>query len=778
MKVSKNTGIETTETSLLQQLIFRYYPYWPLLLLLVIISMGMGYLYLKYRIPIYETTATILVKDEKKGLDESKVLEALNMFGEKKIVENEMEVLHSRSIVTQVTKDLHLYASIYEQGFINRSAYVSSPVIVELKNPDGLIESPKIPFLYNGDKNEVVIDKNAYAMNIWEPSPWGVLRFSENPLYVKSPNEKHFYFSLTSVKTVAAGLQAAIEIAPSSKLSTVVDLKLADAIPQRGEAILNEVVQDYIRASIDDKNMEASNTLKFVEKRLQLMGKELDTVETDIQKFRTEKGVVDISQQSQQYLQNVGENDKKLSEMNVQLAVLDQISKYIKSKNDEPGLVPSTFGIEDPMLSQMLEKLYDSEIQYEKLKKTTAENNPILLSIRNEIDKIKPSILENINSQRRSLEAGRNNLYSNSTRYDSMLYAIPQKERRLVEISRQQGIKNSIYSFLLQKREEASLSFNAAVADSRVIDKAESSVLPIIPNKPIVYLVAFVVPFFLFAAFISMKETFNGKVLFRRDIEENTVIPVIAELTKDRSGQFLVTKGSERTLITEQFRHLRSALSSRILKEKTKKIMITSSISGEGKSFVACNLAISIAQIGKKVVLIEADMYKPKISEEFDLPNSVGMSDYLLGRKEIHNIVYSTKTHENLFVIPAGNIPDNPSELLMSQKVSKMFQYLEEMFDVILIDVAPVSPVSDAYLLSEYADTTLFVIRHAHTPNLELQRLDENPVLNRLKHVDIVFNGICKRGWGKFGPTYGYGYNNTYGYGYFEEKGKKKKIAL
>jgi tyrosine-protein kinase Etk/Wzc len=359
MKVSKNTGIETTETSLLQQLIFRYYPYWPLLLLLVIISMGMGYLYLKYRIPIYETTATILVKDEKKGLDESKVLEALNMFGEKKIVENEMEVLHSRSIVTQVTKDLHLYASIYEQGFINRSAYVSSPVIVELKNPDGLIESPKIPFLYNGDKNEVVIDKNAYAMNIWEPSPWGVLRFSENPLYVKSPNEKHFYFSLTSVKTVAAGLQAAIEIAPSSKLSTVVDLKLADAIPQRGEAILNEVVQDYIRASIDDKNMEASNTLKFVEKRLQLMGKELDTVETDIQKFRTEKGVVDISQQSQQYLQNVGENDKKLSEMNVQLAVLDQISKYIKSKNDEPGLVPSTFGIEDPMLSQMLEKLYD-----------------------------------------------------------------------------------------------------------------------------------------------------------------------------------------------------------------------------------------------------------------------------------------------------------------------------------------------------------------------------------------------------------------------------------
>jgi tyrosine-protein kinase Etk/Wzc len=778
MKVSKNTGIETTETSLLQQLIFRYYPYWPLLVLLVIFSMGMGYLYLKFRIPVYETTATILVKDEKKGLDESKVLEALNMFGEKKIVENEMEVLHSRSLVTEVTRDLHLYAPIYEQGLFNRSAYLTSPIVVEFKDPDGLIEDPKIPFQYNALKNEITIDKRTYGKNIWEPTPWGVLRFSDNPLYEKSPNEKKFYFSLTSVKAVAAGLQAAIEIAPSSKLSTVVDLKLADAIPQRGEAILNAIVQDYMKSSIDDKNMEASNTLKFVEKRLQIMGKELDTVETDIQKFRTEKGVVDISQQSKQYLQNVGENDKKLSEMNVQLAVLDQISKYIRSKNDEPGLVPSTFGIEDPMLSQMLEKLYDSEIQYEKLKKTTAENNPILISIKNEIDKIKPSILENINSQRRSLEAGRNNLYATSNRYDSMLYAIPQKERRLVEISRQQGIKNGIYSFLLQKREEASLSFNAAVADSRIIDKAESSVLPIIPNKPIVYIVSFVVPLFVFAGLISMKETFNGKVLFRRNIEENTVIPVIAELAKDRSGQFLVTKGSDRTLITEQFRHLRSALSPRILKEKAKKIMVTSSISGEGKSFVACNLAISIAQIGKKVVLIEADMYKPKISEEFELPNATGMSDYLLGRKEIHNIIYSSKTHENLFVIPAGNIPDNPSELLMSDKIGKMFKYLEDMFDVILIDVAPVSPVSDAYLLSEYADTTLFVIRHAHTPKVELQRLDENPVLNRLKHVDIVFNGIRKRGWGKFGPTYGYGYYNTFGYGYFEEKGRKKKIAF
>jgi len=517
--------------------------------------------------------------------------------------------------------------------------------------------------------------------------------------------------------------------------------------------------------------------LKFVEKRLQLMGKELDTMETGIQKFRTEKGVVDISQQSRQYLQNVGDNDKRLSEVNIKLAALDQIEKYIVSKNDEPGLVPSTFGIDDPMLTQMLAKLYDSEMSYESLRKTTAENNPILLSIRNEINKIKPSILENIKNQRKSLEAGRSNLSATSTRYDSMLNSIPQKERELVEISRQQVIKNNIYSFLLQKREEASLSYNAAVGDSRIIDRAESSSTPAAPNRFIVYLVAFTVPFMIFVGLIGVKETLNSKILFRHDIEDLTVIPVIAELANNRSGKFLVTKGNERTLITEQFRQLRSALSSKIIKEKGRKIMVTSSIAGEGKSFVACNLAISIAQIGKKVVLIEADMHKPKISQVFDIPRASGLSEYLQGRKEVAYIIYNAKINENLFIIPAGNTPNNPSELLMNDKVGSLFHYLENTFDVIVIDAAPISPVSDASLLSEYADTTLFIVRHGLTPKIQLQRLDEDPVMHKFKQVDIVFNGIKKRGWGKLGPSYSYGYNNNYGYGYFEDRVKKKRAV-
>jgi len=781
MKVSKTAGIETTETNLLQQLVFRYLPYWPLFVILLICSASIAFLYLKTTIPVYETTATILVKDEKRGLDESKVLESLNLFGIKKIVENEIEVLHSRSIISQVATDVQLYAPVEEKpGIFFLSAYVTSPIIIALEKPESLNEVSRISFRCSADSN-VIINNKTYPMNKWVSSPWGNIRFSGNPLYAKTTEKKLFFFSLVSLKRIVSNLQNSLEISPSGKSSTVINIKLKDAVPQRGEAILNALIDDYNKASIYDKNMLASNTLDFVEKRLHLMVNELDSLETGIQKFRTSNGVVDISQQSMQYLQNVGENDQKLSQMNVQLSVLDQIEKYLESKNDQPGLVPSTFGITDPLLSQMLEKLYDSEIQYEKLKKSTAENNPILESIRNEIIKIKPSILENIKNQRRSIEAGRNNLSRTSTRYDSMLNTLPEKERELVEISRQQSIKNSIYSFLLQKREEAALSFNAAVADSRVVDKAESSLNPVSPKKIIVLLIAFVIPFPLLAGLLGLKEMFNRRILFRHEIEEYTVIPVIGELVFDRSKKLLVTDETERTLVTEQFRHLRSTMASQLSKVNGKKIMVTSSISGEGKSFVACNLAITFAQAGKKVVLIEADMYKPKISNVFNLSHETGMSNNLLNEKTDDMMMYTTIHHtsvsKNLFVIPAGVVPDNPAELLMNDKIDVLFKNLENAYDIIIIDAVPVNPVSDTFIISKFADITLFVVRHAVTPKINIQMLDEDLLMQRLKNVDIVFNGIKKRGFATsgYGYTYGYGYTSNIGYGYFEKSKKKKR---
>jgi capsular exopolysaccharide synthesis family protein len=770
IQVTKDTGIETKEENVFRQLLFRYLPYWPLFMVLILLGAGAAYFYLKIAVPVYETTASILIKDETKGSDESKLMESLNQIGAKKIVENEIEVIHSRSILTEVVKDLGLYAPEFEKDrFISRPAYITSPVIVELQQPDSLVKTDEIPFVFSPGTQTIIAGNNRYPVNQWVSTVWGVIRFANNPLYRTSPGPHQYYFAFVNVKKVVNDLSDRLDVSASGKLSSVIDLKLKDAVPERGEAILSDVINVYNKVSFADKNQLAANTLDFVDKRLRNMEMQLDSVEKGIEKFRTDKDVVDISAQGQQYLENVGQSDLKASDLNEQLAELDQVEKYVESKNDQAGIVPSTFGIGDKLLSQLVEELYNSEIQYERLKKTTAENNPILISLKNEIDKIKPSILENINSQRKTLEAGRDNINETSTKYSSMLRTIPLKERQLVEISRQQAIKNSIYSFLLQKKEETALSLNSTVPDSRLIDKAESSFLPIGPNKPLIFAFAILVAIVIGIVWIGLKELLNNKILFRNEIENMTMIPVLGELVYDKSKRPIVIKSGEKSLIAEQFRFLRGTLS-KAGSIRAKRIMVTSSITGEGKSFVAANLAASIALAGKKVVLVDLDLHKPGLHSIFDMENTKGVSDYLTGQAEASQLIMKTSENENLFVIPAGPLAIDPSELILNGKLKSLMNYLETVFDVMIIDTAPALAITDAYIIGSRCDANLYIVRHGYTPKIHVQLLDENTGMYRMKNIGIVFNGVKKRGTGKYGYGYGYGYNFDYGYGYPERK--------
>ena len=768
IQVTKDSGIETTEENAFRQFLFRYLPYWPLFLILSLLCTGAAYFYLKIAVPVYEISASILIKDETKGSDESKIMESLNLMNSKKIVENEILVIRSRTILTEVAKDLHLYAPIFEKDRLaSHPAYISSPILIELQNPDSLIKTREIPFVFSRSTQNIIVANKKYPLNQWVNSSWGVIRFSTNPLYRASSGTHSFYFTLVNIKKAVENMGNMLEVSSSGKLSSVINLKLKDAVPERGEAILNDVIDVYNKISIADKNQLAANTLAFVDKRLKNMGTQLDSVESGIQKFRTNKDVVDISAQSKQYLENVGENDHKLSDMNVQLAVLDEVEKYVESKSNQAGIVPSTFGINDKLLSQLLEKLNDAEMQYEHLKKTTAENNPILISLQNEIDKIKPNILENIKSQRKSLEAARDNLNETSNKYTSALRSIPMKERQLVEVSRQQAIKNNIYSFLLQKREETSLSLNSTVPDSRLIDKAESSILPVSPKKPLIFAFAIFAAIILGVLWIGLKEMLNNKIMFRNEIESLTMIPVLGELVYDKSKRPIVIKTGEKSLLAEQIRFLRGTLS-KAGSTKAKRIMVTSSIPGEGKSFIAANLAASIALGGKKVVLVDLDLHKPGIHSLFGMDNNKGVADFLSGQAEPDELLQQTSENENLFVIPAGPTPVDPSELILNGKLKILMNYLETIFDVMIIDTAPALAITDAYIIGSRCDANLYVVRHGYTPKVHVQLLDENTGLYRMKNIGIVFNGVKKRGTGKYG--YGYGYNFDYGYGYPDRK--------
>lgn len=773
LQENRRLGMKKVETGGIGSIIFRYLPYWPLFLFLIILGIAGAWIYLRYTVPIYESSASILMKDEKRGMS-SEMMEELNPFGSSKIVENEIEILRSRQLSREVVKKLGLYAPITEEGtVVARSAYVYSPIKIEVANPDSLIPAQKVYFSLSGDSNAVKINNTEYPLDEWVDTEYGKLRFKTNPRFGRAEQQNPMFFSLIPVRRVGNGIRGRLAINSTGKSSTVLQLRLQDEVPQRAEDILNELIAEYNKAAINDKNQLAANTLAFVQDRLKFVVNELDSVESRIQQYKTSEGIVDISEQGRQFLNTVSESNQQASEIEVKLTILDQVQAYVSGKSATSSIVPSTIGLNDPTLTGLLDNLYNSQTEYNRLRASVGENFPTLVALGEQIERLKPTIMENIANQRKNLQASQRNIASTGSRYSSLMRTIPTKERELLEISRQQSIKNNIYTFLLQKREETALSYGSTVPDSRLIDRAETLGGPVSPNTRVIYLSAIVLAFGLGVGLILLKEVMNRNILFRSEIEEMTNFPILGEIAHDPSKSSLVIAEGKRHFIAEQFRQLRTSLGYMGINSKKKKVLFTSTISGEGKSFITANLGVSLALTGKKVVLLEFDLRKPRLSSVFDMNREVGLSNFFIGEKEPDEIIRRVPQAENLFIISSGPIPPNPSELMLNGKLQELFAYLEPIFDYILIDTAPVSPVTDAYILSPLCDATLYVIRHGYTPKTAVRMLEQNNRVRELKNVGIVFNDVKARGIGKNDYGYGYGYGGGYGYGYEEETGKK-----
>src|SRR5690242_8931637 len=716
------------EESLLQQFASKYFPYWSWFLLALIISLGGAYAYLKFAIPLYEAKAAILIKDQTKGNEESKMAASLNLISSNVIVENEVEVLQSYSLMKKVVEALNLYAPVFAEGKLHPiSGYNISPVFIQVPTPDSIrqFNSPdsikkynKIYFSYDAYTRSVILGKTRFPINKYLNTPYGTLKFIENNNWHNRQEKTgtRFYFTLINPSSIVSGLLASLKVESAGKLSSIINLSYKDPVAERAQDILGELISTYRQSEINDKDTLAKNTLVFVENRLRLAGNDLDSIENKIQQYKSGKGAVDISTQGQLYLQNVSINDQKLSEVNTQLSVLKQLEKFVTNKETAAGIVPSTLGISDPVLSELINKLYTSQLQYEKLRRTVGENNPTLLSIKDQINKIKPNIIENIQSQQQSLIAEKQNIYETNGNYNSILQGVPEKERELLDISREQQIKSNIYGFLLQKREESALSYASTVSSNRVVDEAHFLPDPVSPKKMEVYLIALVGCVGLTMAAISLKESWLGKVQYRSEVESRTTIPIIAEIEYSRARKPVVITSGKRSFLSEQFRKLRISLSFLGIDKHHKKILIVSSIPGEGKSFIATNLAVSICHTGKQVILVDIDLNSPSLSTFLNAFPQDGLIDFLRGQKEPGEIINRIPEHENLFFISAGTIPQAQSELLSTEKAKELLDYLENIFDVEIVDTSPVGLVNDGYILTRLCDATLYVIRQNYTP--------------------------------------------------------------
>lgn len=738
-----NTNIVQNEEGLLVSALKICTEQWRLFLIFCFILCLSGYAYLQFSPAYYQANALLIIKDEKKGNEESKLMESLNSISAKKIIENEVQVLQSRAIIDKVVQSLHLNAPIYFKNSLNKKrAYLSSPILIELKNGrDVNTEFGAIKFDYDG-KNQLVTlnDQLVCTMNQWVNTPFGTLKFTKNEhsSWTKEP----LYFELINNESASNRLLNALKVTATNKLSSVINLQYRDGDPLLAEAVLNELIGTYNQMMLTEKKILAKNTLNFIDARLNIIGSQLDSIEREIRLFKGQSEAVDISTQGQLFLQNVSLNDQRLSDIDLKLNVLDELEVKMTNKQHSILIMPSTLGLLDPTLTQLVTTLNEYELQHDKIKHTTATNNPLMVSLSDQITATKDRIKENMNAYRNTLEKSRDSYLSNNEKYTNLLQSIPAKEQGLLEISRDKNIKADIYAFLLQKREESEIAYASTITDNSFISNAHAASEPVSPNHLFVFGSVLFLLFGFPIGFVSIRDVLSGSIRFRRDIEGATNLPVIGEIAQtDWKDQKMIQYG-EQTKQYESFRKIRYALANRGMGTRNKKLLITSGISGEGKSYIATNLAISFADVGKRVVLIDCDFKQANLTKSFNFSKSEGITDYLSGLVTEKDIIHPVPEYKNLHFIPAGAIQQNTTSLLENGSIGDLFDYLEDHFDLVIIDTAPLMHVADAFLLANYCDTTLFVVRHGYSPKHILEYISANDELNSLSHTMVLYNGV------------------------------------
>ena len=766
------------QTNRIRHLIFRIIPYIPLIILALLIGLAGAYINLRYATRIYAAKTRLIVNDDTQEKN-SNLLNVVQ-FDSRDIsdeTEREMQILRSRDLVSNLVTKLQLNVQYSQKGYIKSGqAFKEIPFTLALEHPDSVKStvSEEVELV----NNKVKFDGTLYPLDTLVKSKWGNIRWHINAGFMPQASEnKHWFVTIQPVADATGTAISALSIKPISKYSSILELTYTDEIPERGINILNNLVAIYGTSTVDYKSRISANTMKFLNERLSVVAAELSGEEKKLQGFKTSEGIVDLGAEGTLFLTQLKETDSKIGQLDVQMDVLNQIEKYVSNRNNTNSPIPASIGTTDPVLTVLLNQLYQTEFELEKTKQISGSKNPQIEVFEDAITKLKPSIITSIKNLKLTISSSKQQLQAENNKLTATLSKIPLKERMLLDISRQQGIKNAIYTFLLQKREESAISAAAILPNYRVIERPEFAGM-IAPVKSKIYAFGIFAALLLVSIFIYLKEFLNNRLLFRSQIESKLSAPIIAELSfqPNQTGSPVVVGLGNRSLIGEQFRELRTNLNyvTAVTKEKCKVILVTSSISGEGKSFVSINTAVSLSLIGARVILLEFDLRKPKISKELGITRDPGLSNYLINMATEKDIIKPHATIANLNIIPSGPIPPNPAELISSPRLIELMDYLKQHFDYVIIDSPPVAAVTDAKILAGIAHTTLYIIRHNYTNSTLLELIYDVQQKNILPNLNIVFNSITTKKILGYNYGQGYGYAYGQGYGYSEGLGQKE----
>ena len=754
--------------------------YWWLFLLCLAIAIPSGYMYLRYATFEYSSKAILLIKDAGRsgGISEERILsQGLEFYGGGKAMDNEIQILRSLTLMEKVIDTLRANVSYFRQGVIKeRELYTSSPLVLDTfalppERPFGasfLVEvKDKIKFILKANEND---EGEVYYYNVPFSNRLGYFLLTTNPAESLIPGV--YRIVVKPVESVAQSYSSKLKVERigDQYSSSVLELKLRDPVPKKAEEVLNMLIEIYNEEEINDKNKVLRNTLDFIKERVAILTTELDVVEGGIESFKSKNAIItdDAASSMNFTLGEMRSSLQQISEYEVRKNILASIENFLTANLDKFELIPTNLVVDNPTLVGLVNQYNELLLQRDRLANTATEQNPARLSLERRLIDLRQLILRTVQNLQKDLQIPIEKIQSNIQELQKSMSTVPTVEKQLLEQLRTQTIKESLFLFLLQKREETALSEAITTASTRTIERARSTKIPVYPQRKLIYATSLMLGLFVPFLLIMIRSFFETKIESEEDLKQLTSIPILGRIAYNKSKENLVVKAGNRSAINEMFRLLRTNLSYLNLKEEKRILLVTSSIPGEGKSFIALNLAIALALSNKKVLLVGLDLRKPKLYQYLGVDNSVGLSNYLIGKSELPEIIQHYPTDKNLSYITSGPVPPNPAELILSDRIATLFQTLSDEYDYILIDTPPIGLVSDALLLRKYISNILVVVRHHYTPKVLLKNLEEMYQNKELSNPGIVMNGIKQRR-GYYGYGYGYGgYNYGYGKGYYK----------
>ena len=772
----------------IQEILFRYLIHWPWFVASVLICVACAFGYLKIATPVYNVSATVLIKDESKGggatmASEMEKMGLGGMMTSASNVDNEIEVLKSKSLALEVVEQLNLYVSYWnEDNWPKTEMYRTSPILISLTPQEAsrLSEGMKVKMnLLAAGKMDVEIEvgKKKYNKHFDKlpavfPTDEGTVAFllSTDSLAGKWEQVKNITATIAKPMSVAKVYSGTLSIAPTSKATSVVKIDLSNSNTLRGQDYINKLIEAYNINTNNNKNEVAQKTAEFIDERIAIISKELGSTEQDLETFKRTAGITDLKSEAEIALSGNAEYEKRRVENQTQINLVKDLQRYLQGNEYE--VLPSNVGLQDAALATAITRYNEMLMERNRLLRSSTEDNPTIINLTSSIHAMRANVVASMDATLKGLQITKADLQREAKRFSQRISDAPTQERQFVSIARQQEIKAGLYLMLLQKREENAITLAATANNAKIIDAAIPDEVPVAPKKMVILLMALIMGAGIPVGIIYLISLTQVTIEGRADVEKLTTLPVIGDIpvADDLKGSSIAVFENQNNLMSETFRGIRTNLQF-LLEESQKVVMVTSTVSGEGKSFVSANTAISLSLLGKKVVIVGLDIRKPGLNKVFNLSTKEqGITQFLTDpKRNIMDLVQQSDVNSNLFILPGGAVPPNPTELLARKGLEEAIEQLKQHFDYIVLDTAPVGMVTDTQLISRVADLTIYVCRADYTRKSEFSLVNELAATNKLPRISIAINGLDLKKK-KYGYYYGYGY----GYGEHQEDSKKK----